>query len=69
MCGGREMIHEVGKLFSFEELHSDFKSQGLVETKQQTEASLIKLCRMGLFKKQVMKNTNQILYRKMEDFD
>lgn len=56
-------------LQSFEEIHLDFKSQGLVETKQQTKDALIKLCREGLYEKQVMKDTNQTYYRKTSNHD
>ena len=52
------------KLVSFEELHLDFKSKGLVKTEQETEAVLSLFCHQGLMEKQVFKDTNQIWYRR-----
>lgn len=52
------------KLVSFEELHLDFKSKGLVKTEHETEAVLSLFCAQGLLEKQVMKDTNQIWYRR-----
>lgn len=54
---------ENQKLVSFEELHLDFKSQGLVETEQETEAVLLLFEHQGLLKKQVFKDTNTIWYQ------
>lgn len=54
----------MSKLVSFEELHLDFKSKGLVQTEQETEAVLILFCHQGLLEKQVMENSNQIWYRR-----
>ena len=52
------------KLVSFEELHLDFKSKGLVKTEQETEAVLILFCHQGLLEKQVFGDTNTIWYRR-----
>lgn len=52
------------KLMSFEELHLDFKAQGLVKTEQETEAVLILFEHKGLLEKQVFPDTNTIYYRR-----
>jgi len=52
------------KLVSFEELHLDFKSQGLVESEQETEAVLILFCHEGYLEKQVFEDTNTIWYKR-----
>lgn len=52
------------KLMSFEELHLDFKSKGLVKTEAETEAVLILFCHQGLLEKQVFPDTNTIWYRR-----
>ena len=49
---------------SFEELHLDFKAQGLVKTEQETEAVLILFEHKGLLEKQVFPDTNTIYYRR-----
>lgn len=51
-------------LMSFEDLHLMYKSQGLVETEQETEAVLIMLCHEGFLNKQVFEDTNQIWYQR-----
>lgn len=55
---------EETKLVSFEELHLDFKSKGLVQTEQETEAVLILFCHQGLLEKQVFEDTNTIWYKR-----
>lgn len=52
------------KLVSFEELHLQFKKEGLVETEQETEAILILFCHQGFLEKQPFKDTNTIWYRR-----
>lgn len=52
------------KLLSFEDLHLEFKSQGLVKDEFETEAVLILFCHQGLLEKQVFKDTNTIWYRR-----
>lgn len=52
------------KLVSFEELHLQFKQDGLIEDEHETEAILILFCHQGLLEKQVFPNTNQIWYRR-----
>lgn len=52
------------KLLSFEELHLEYKQQGLVETEQETEAVLILFCHEGYLEKQVFQDTNTIWYRR-----
>lgn len=52
------------KLVSFEELHLQFKNEGLVKTEQETEAILILFEYDGLLEKQVFKDTNTIWYRR-----
>ncbi len=54
------------KLMSFEELHLEYKKQGLVNTEQETEAILILFCYEGYLEKQVFKDTNTIWYRRTE---
>jgi len=51
---------------SFEDLHLDFKSKGLVETEEETEVALQLLCFEGKLEKQAMKNSNQIWYRRLQ---
>lgn len=52
------------KLVSFEELHLEFKQQGLVKDEYETEAVLILFCHQGLLEKQVFPGTNTIWYRR-----
>lgn len=52
------------KLVSFEELHLQFKNEGLVKTEQETEAILILFEYDGLLEKQVFNDTNTIWYRR-----
>lgn len=51
-------------LVSFEELHLQFKKEGLVETEQETEAVLILFCHQGYLTKQVFPDTNTIWYQR-----
>lgn len=60
--GKRSQMSE--KLVSFEELHLQFKNEGLVKTEQETEAILILFEYDGLLEKQVFKDTNTIWYRR-----
>lgn len=53
-----------GKLMSFEELHLEFKQQGLVNDESETEGVLIYFCHVGLLEKQVFQDTNTIWYRR-----
>lgn len=50
-------------LISFEELHLDFKTKGLVESEQETEAILILFEHKGLLEKQIFPDTNTAYYR------
>ena len=61
---GQPLAVFLAKLVSFEELHLQFKSEGLVLTEQETEAVLILFCHQGLLEKQVFSDTNTIWYRR-----
>lgn len=58
-------VYMTSNLVSFEELHLEFKAQGLVKEEFETEAVLILFCYEGLLEKQVFKDTNTIWYRRI----